>query len=271
MAARPGISIAASSFRSSNLLLGALEEDDLAFLEPRLEPVTPVEGEVLVRQGDPIGFVYFPQGGVISLADVAADDSKLEVALVGREGMINAQLLLGCRQVPQEAFVQIGGGEALRLAAHDLEALCARSPLAQGLFLRFVHALSVQATKTLASKARDTVVKRLSRWLLMCHDRIDGDEINLIHQDIGRLLGVRRATITDTLHIMEGLGALRNTRGRIVLRDRARLEQLAGGTYGFAESEYRDLIGPFGKSAEVVPRDGVEPPTLRFSVACSTN
>ena len=270
MAARPHISIASSSFRSSNLLLGALAEEDLAFLEPRLELVTLPQGEVLVRQGDPIAYVYFPQSGVVTLGDVAADGSKLEVALVGREGMINAQFLLGCKQVPHEAFVQIGG-EALRIAAHDLEALCARSPLAQGLFLRFIHALSVQATKTLASKVRDTVVKRLSRWLLMCHDRIDGDEINLIHQDIGRLLGVRRATITDTLHIMEGLGALRNTRARIVLRDRERLEQLAGGTYGLAEAEYRDLIGPFGKMGEMVPRDGVEPPTLRFSVACSTN
>jgi len=233
---------------SSNLLLGALGEADLSFVGPRLERVALPEGQVLVRQGDPIEWVYFPQGGVISLADVAADGSKLEVALVGREGMLNAQLLLGCRQAPHEGFVQIGGGDALRLAAHDLRALCARSPVAHGLFLRFNHALSVQVTKTLVSKVRDTVVKRLSRWLLMCHDRINGDEINLIHQDVGRMLGVRRATITDTLHIMEGLGALRNTRGRIVLRDRERLEQLAGGTYGFAESEYRDLIRPFGKA-----------------------
>jgi hypothetical protein len=82
----------------------------------------------------------------------------------------------------------------------------------------------------------------------MCHDRIDGDEIRLMHEHIGRMLGVRRATVTDTLHVLEGRLAIRNTRGSIVVRDRRVLEELAGHSYGFAEAHYRRLIGPFSRA-----------------------
>jgi hypothetical protein len=81
----------------------------------------------------------------------------------------------------------------------------------------------------------------------MCHDRIDGDEIQLMHEHIGRMLGVRRATVTDTLHVLEGHGALRSKRGRITVRNRTLLEELAGASYGSAETHYRNLIAPFGK------------------------
>jgi hypothetical protein len=83
----------------------------------------------------------------------------------------------------------------------------------------------------------------------MCHDRIDGDEIQLNHECIGRMLGVRRATVTDTLHVLEGGGAIGSSRGRIWVRDRALLEACAGPSYGFAETQYRKLIAPFGKGA----------------------
>jgi CRP-like cAMP-binding protein len=123
----------------------------------------------------------------------------------------------------------------------------ARHASARHLFLRFIHALSVQTARTLASNVRDSAEKRLSRWLLMCHDRVDADEIRLGHEPIGRMLGVRRATVTDTLHLLESHQAIKSSRGRIVIRNRERLEQLAGDSYGFAEMHYRRAVGPFGK------------------------
>lgn len=234
-------------------MLNELSGEDRAFLQPRLERVPLNEGHVIVGQDEPITFVCFPECGVISVADVLPDGRRVEVALIGREGMTNSQLLLGCEEAPHEAIVQIGGGTSLRLWADDLRALCLRSPAANALFLRFVHALSVQTARTLASNLLDPAEKRLSRWLLMCHDRTEGDEIQLIHQHLGRILGVRRATVTDTLHILEGLGAVRSMRGRIIVRNRARLEELAGDSYGFAEGAYRKLVAPFGK---VAPRLG---------------
>jgi CRP-like cAMP-binding protein len=122
-----------------------------------------------------------------------------------------------------------------------------RRASARRLFLRFGHAMSVQTARTLASNVRDSAEKRLSRWLLMCHDRVDADEIRLGHDLIGRMLGVRRATVTDTLHVLEGHRAIKCSRGRIVIRDREQLEQLAGDSYGYAEVHYRRAVGPFGK------------------------
>ncbi len=234
-----------------NLLLRCLDASDYAYIRPHLEPVPLNEGHVIVAQDDPITFVCFPECGVTSVADVLPDGTRTEVALIGREGMTNSQLLLGCEHAPHEAVVQIGGGHSLRLAAHVLRDFCVKHPAAHSLFLRFIHAVSVQTARTLASNLRDPVEKRLSRWLLMCHDRIDGDEIKLLHEHIGRMLGVRRATVTDGLHRLEGFRAIRSTRGLIVIRDRRLLEELAENSYGFAEKHYRKEIAPFGKGAGI--------------------
>lgn len=231
-----------------NLLLRSLDAGDLAYIKPHLEPVALNEGHVIVAQDEPITFVCFPECGVTSVSDVQADGSRVEIALIGRDGMTNSQLLLGCDLAPHEAVVQIGNGRSLRLSAAMLSTFCHERPNARAVFLRYIHALSVQTARTLASNLRDGAEKRLARWLLMCHDRIDGEEICLMHEQIGRMLGVRRATITDTLHLLEGHRAIGNTRGRILIRDRKLLEGLAGSSYGFAEAHYRRLIGPFGRS-----------------------
>jgi CRP-like cAMP-binding protein len=204
---------------------------------------------VIVAQDEPITFVCFPESGVTSVADVQPDGMRTELALIGRDGMTNSQLLLGCAYSSYEAIVQIGGGRSFRVEAEVLQRFCAKYPSAHLLFLRFIHALSVQTARTLASNARDPVERRLSRWLLMCHDRIDGDEIRLIHEHVGRMLGVRRATVTDALHVLEGTGAVRSSRGKITIRNRELLESLAALSYGSAERHYRVAIAPFGKSS----------------------
>ena len=83
-----------------------------------------------------------------------------------------------------------------------------------------------------------------ARWLLMCHDRLDGDDLPLKHEFIALMLGVRRASVTEALNILERRGIIRASRGNIVVLDRARLEETAGDSYGVPEAEYRRLIGP---------------------------
>lgn len=240
-----------SCCETKNLLLNCLSAEDISYVRPRLERVPLDEGHVIVGRGERITFVCFPECGVTSIADVLSDGTRVEVALIGREGMTNSQLLLGCEYADHEAVVQVGGGSSLRLAASDLLALCSRSPAAKTLFLRFVHALTVQSSRTLASNTIHSAPMRLSRWLLMCHDRLHGDEIRLCHKHIASMLGVRRATVTDSLHILEGEGALNSRRGRIIVRNRERLEALAGDAYGFPEEQYSRRIAPFGKTAHL--------------------
>lgn len=248
-AARPdGHPIALGQRRAieDNLLLRCLVASDRELLAPHFEPFRTNEGEVLISQGARIAFLVFPQDGVVSLSDRCADGSGVQVALLGREGMINAQLLLGCSHAPYEAVAELGEVNALRLDADILRALVARSPAALALFLRFVHAHSVHMTRMLAANRRD-VVERLARWLLMCHDRIDGDRLNLVHRHLARMLGVRRATVTDAVHMLESFGALRSTRGLIQVRNRALLESAAGSSYRLTDETYRQTIAPFGR------------------------
>jgi CRP-like cAMP-binding protein len=87
------------------------------------------------------------------------------------------------------------------------------------------------------------MAERLSRWLLMCHDRMRSDDMALTHEFLSLMLGVRRSGVTDNLHILEGMRAIKATRGRIYIRDRATLEEIAGGCYGAPEKEYDRLIG----------------------------
>jgi hypothetical protein len=85
--------------------------------------------------------------------------------------------------------------------------------------------------------------ERLARWLLMCHDRLDGDNLAVTHEFLSLMLGVRRSGVTDHLHILEGMGAIRSTRGNVRVRSREKLLDIAGGSYGIPEREYEKVLG----------------------------
>jgi CRP-like cAMP-binding protein len=127
------------------------------------------------------------------------------------------------------------------------------------LLLRYVHCFISQMGRTIMSNVSDALEKRLARWLLMNHDRVEGDRIDLTHKQLGVMLGVRRATVTDTLHLLEGEGLIRSTRGLITVRNRAQLLACAGESYGAAEKEYARFIAPFSKcSRPTTPGNGSE-------------
>jgi CRP-like cAMP-binding protein len=105
----------------------------------------------------------------------------------------------------------------------------------------------VQTAQTATANGNYTVPERLARWLLMCHDRIAGDELELTHDFMAMMLAVRRSGVTVTLHTLEAAGAIRSMRGRIIVLDRSKLLAAAGESYGRPEEEYRRLIGAFGK------------------------
>lgn len=232
---------------SRNILIGSLAPEDYAVLEPHLERVRLDEGEELLRFGEPITGVCFPEAAVVSVSHVYPGGDAVETGVIGICGMVGWPALLGARESPHRAVVRVGGGGALRIDSDIfLEAFATRPGIAS-LCLRFVLLFSIQYSCAAASNLKDPTEKRLARWLLMCHDRLEGDEIALTHHFIGDMLAVRRASVTDALHILEGEGAIRSHRSLIIVRDRDRLEAMAGGSYGFTEARYRELIGPFGK------------------------
>jgi CRP-like cAMP-binding protein len=205
------------------------------------------EGHVLARVGEEIGSVCFPESAITIVSDVLDDGARTEIGMVGYEGLSGWAILLGAHRSHLDATVRVGGGTALRMEADPLLALCRQRPAAASIFLRFVNCFTIQAARTASSNLHDATSKRLARWLLMCHDRLEGDNISLTHGAIGQILGVRRASVTDALHLLEGEGAIRSMRGRVEVRDRPRLELIAGQSYGAAEACYSMFIAPFGK------------------------
>lgn len=223
-----------------NQLLAALPPEDFAALEPHLEPVEFELRRVLIEPNQPIEHVYFPQQGYVS---VCTNDrnTKIEVGIIGWEGMVGIAVTLGVRTIPFECFVQ-HPGQGLRMPTHHLEEVIDERPSLHRRMLRYAQVMSVQTSGTAFANAEHTVEARLARWLLMCHDRLDGDDIQITHDFLAMMLGVRRAGVTTATHILEGNGLIRAKRGVITVLDRERLEELADSAYGLPEVEYARLM-----------------------------
>ena len=225
-----------------NLLLRRLDEADFQRLAPYMERVPLELGARLARAGEEIDTVCFPEGAVAGFLDVLDDGRRLTVGLVGREGFVGWPMLMGDDRWPYDVAVTAEASTALRLDAQHLRRAVEQSSLLRDLLLRYMATFVAQMGRTIVSNLIHSVERRTARWILLYQDRVDGDEITLTHEELGVMLGVRRASITDALHYLEGERAIASLRGRVIVRDRARLENLAKETYGHAEAEYQRLL-----------------------------
>lgn len=228
-----------------NLLLRSLSPEDQAILEPHLTRVRLEKRQCLVEAEKPIETAYFPEGGVSSMVSNSKEGDEIEIGVVGHEGVVPVFCLLGGQTSPHAVYVQIDGHHALTIPASVLHQLLREHESLRETLQHYAMAFLVQMSNTAVCNANAPIEQRLARWLLMCHDRLEGDELALTHEFIGMMLGVRRSSVTVSLHVLEGMGAVRSTRGLIVVLDRERLIDLAGETYGQPEAEYRRIVGPF--------------------------
>ncbi len=224
-----------------NRLLAAMAPDDFALLQPHLERVPLTLREVPIQAGEPIEHVYFIERGIVS---VLADDAgeRIEVGMVGPEGLVGVPVVLGVDRSAHSLLVQ-AEGEAVRLPAQALRTAMGRSASLSALLTRFVHCFMVLLSQTAYANASHTLEGRLARWILMNQDRLGDEELPLTHEFMALMLGVRRPGVTMTLHVLEGNGLIRARRGRVTVLDRERLEELADTAYGLPEAEYARVMG----------------------------
>lgn len=227
-----------------NRLLAALPADDFARIRNHLDPVTLNQSDVIVEANAPIEHVYFLEAGVTSIVTRTVRGRRIEIGLVGRDGFAGVPVLLGADRTPHETFMQVGGS-ALRMRAETFQQALEQRPALQKLLLRFVQVFHLQTAQTAACNGSQKVSRRLARWLLMCHDRLEGDELPLTHEFIAVMLAVRRPGVTEALQELETAEIIRTERRNIVVLDRRKLEETAGDAYGVPEAEYERLIGPF--------------------------
>jgi CRP-like cAMP-binding protein len=222
-----------------------MREEDFALIAPKLRRVELTLGEEITGVGQAVETACFPESGIISFSDILDDGTRIGIGHLGYEGFVGWQVMLGCGRSQHEARVTADGGYAYRISAGDLVDACRASETLRDLLLRFVQLFVVQLGRTIVSSLTQAVETRLCRWTLMAHDRVEGDEIKVTHEEIAVMLAVRRASVTDALHILEGEGLIRSQRGRVLVLDREGLRRNAGETYGYFEREYSWLIAPF--------------------------
>ena len=227
-----------------NRLLAAIAPDEFERLEPRLTRRSFGLREPILPADEPIDIAYFPERGLASY--VSPNDVETEVGIVGREGFVGASIVLHVDRMPLKVVSQLAGS-GFTIPADALRDAMADSPGLRGLLARYVHVFMMQAASTAYANAHFTVEQRLARWLLMTHDRLDGDEMELTHDFLAVMLCVRRPGVTVATHVLEGNHAIRARRGRITILDREKLTELAGDSYGLAEAEYERVIGPNGR------------------------
>ena len=228
--------------QTSNRILRRLSQADFELLAPDLEMIDlPVRKRLEVRN-KPIEYIYFPESGFASVVADGNGDRTIEVGLVGREGMTGLAVIMATDRSPNETYMQLGGA-GQRLSAARLRECMDASPTLRTALLNYGHAFLVQASHTALANGRSKLEERLARWLLMAHDRIDGDDLTLTHELLAIMLGVRRPGVTIALNPLVSRGFVQTSRGVISIVDREGLEAAANGAYGAPEAEFRRLFG----------------------------
>ncbi len=230
---------------TTNRLLAALPPAVHAGLLPHLEAVSLSVGQVLCRSGEPITYVYFPLSGAVSLLTPLEDDAAIEVGLVGREGMVGLPLVLGSDTARGIAICQLPGA-ALRLDAAALRDQLAAGPALRERLGRYTLYRLTQVAQTVACSRRHPVQQRCASWLVLAHDRVDGDQFPLTHRALGAMLGVRRATVTVAAGILQQAALIHYSRGRITVVDRPGLEAASCECYEITRAEFERLLGHGG-------------------------
>ncbi|WP_353642480.1 Crp/Fnr family transcriptional regulator [Mesorhizobium sp. WSM2239] len=158
---------------------------------------------------------------------------------------MTTQLILPLRQLQMKRFETAADviGNAVRVFSpeHQPDRL---------FLLRYAQSLSIQTEFTALANARSNVEQRLARWLLMCADRVHGDHLNLTHEYLSIMLGIRRPGVTVAIQLLEGNGLIRANRGVVIVRDRGGLVAASAGSYGVPEAEYERLIGKIAGPAQ---------------------
>lgn len=225
-----------------NRLIAIMEASDRAKLLPHMEPVALPRGFVMAEPNVPAPHSYFPEAGIGSVVAVSRDGAEAEVGIFGREGMSPPNSLFEDTQAPFRVFVQVEG-HGLRLLNDRLFDALGESRSLRRILSRYAQALFVQTGYTALSNASQSVDRRLARWLLMVHDRTEGDALSVTHDFLSSMLNVRRQSVTTSLHVLEGERLVQSSRRLVTIRDRNGLEAFAGDAYGASEAEFKRLIG----------------------------
>ena len=228
--------------RDHNRILASLPPSSYRRLLSRMEVVPFPRRQSLQEPDKPVSHVYFPRNGVASIVTRMAEGGIIEVATIGNEGFVGLSAFFGDGRFPMEIFVQIPG-EAVRMKADTFRREVRADEAFAKVIRRYAQALLVQIAQSFACNRVHPIDERCARWLLMSHDRVLGEEIDLTQEFLAEMLGVRRAGVTRAAGILRHRKLIDYRRGKIRIIDRKGLEKAACKCYGFIRSEHDRQMG----------------------------
>jgi CRP-like cAMP-binding protein len=196
----------------------------------------------LHKHGERINTVYFPGGGVCSVTSVMNDGRMVEVATIGREGMVGITAFSGDGVAVGEAFVQVPDGEGQSMSIEAFRHELDRRGSFHSLIARYSQAHLALVMQSTACNGLHHVEERCARWLLMTQDRVGRANFQLTHEFLGMMLGVRRPTVSLVLGTFNKAGIIQNGAKRITVLDRARLERTACECYQIVQDNFTRLL-----------------------------
>jgi CRP-like cAMP-binding protein len=229
---------------STKMLLAHADPRSRDMLAGMLEPVTLPVGALLVTFGEETRDAYFLRSGLASVIARSPKKKKSEIGMIGREGIAPALPVLS-RQPSLFDVVMTVEGRGYRIANQSLHETMEKSPPLRQLLERYVEAFLVGSAYALLAVTNHSQEERVARCLLMCHDRLDGNEIPLTHKTLAAMALIDSSAIDDVLQRLGAQKLIKPTRRRVIVTDRPGLETVARDCYGRAEYAYRRLIGEF--------------------------
>ena len=226
----------------ANHLLAALPPDVFVRISPTLDVVPLKLKQFLHKAGEPMREVYFPGGGFISLVTVLNDGDMVEVATVGREGVLGVSAVLNGDPSPSAALVQGETDTCYRMPADVFREEIDRRGAFHDLMVRYAQALTGFIMQSTACNAVHSVDQRLARWLLMAHDRMGQDDFPLTQEFVAMMLGTSRPTVTVVAGTLQKAGLITYHRGHITIVDRQRLESASCECYRTATDLLKNVI-----------------------------
>jgi CRP-like cAMP-binding protein len=209
-----------------NRLLRSISDSEYALIEPHIEPCDLHQHLILHEAGTKIEFAYFLNDGLASLVVLTTDGRSVEVATVGREGMIGTTLAMGVRQAPYRVIMQISG-RALRLPSEVMGQVLSEAPGFQRLLSRYVLIRGMEVAQIAACNRLHAIEQRLARWLLICQDRVESNLLPVTHELLAQMLGTGRPSVSLAAGMLQRAGLIENLRGSLKILNRKGLENSA--------------------------------------------
>lgn len=227
----------AKSFSTRNYLLNALPPDAIERLRPNIEPFDAYLGRNLYRPNEPIEHVYFPDNSMASIVANTESGHTTEIGVIGCEGAVGLEVIMGSTTSPNESMIQIADG-AYRICSKALIAEFEESAATRRVFLAFVNKFLIQVSQTTLCNRLHSVDERLARWLLMSDDRVESEHLKLTQEFLAIMLGVTRVSVTHSANNLQSAGFIKYSRGRITMVDRDGLENFVCECYAIVKAEY---------------------------------